>query len=55
MFFAIYLVLGGLICFCIFNLSFLVFVEIMSFGFYLVNFECGVNQAVDYSLVYSYP
>ena len=31
---------------------FQVFVEILSLSFYLVNFECGANLAVDHSLVY---
>ena len=39
--------------FCIFKSS--VLVEVLSFGFYLVNSECVVYLAVAHSLVYSYP
>ena len=31
------------------------FIEILSFGFCLVNFECNAYLIVDHSLVYSYP
>ena len=45
----------GLICFCIFKSSVLLFAEILSFSFFLVNSECDVYLPVDNSLVYSYP
>ena len=43
--------------FCIFKSVILVILgEILSFGFYLVNSECGASPAVDHSLVFgSYP
>ena len=45
-----------LICFCIFKSKILFLLEILSFGFDLVNSECGAYLAVNQSLVYgSYP
>ena len=37
------------------NQGFWFFVEILSFGYSLVNFECDAHLAVDHSLLYSYP
>ena len=47
-------VLVRLIYFCIFKRSVLFFVEILTFGFCLVTFECDAYLPVDHSLVYSY-
>ena len=47
-------VLVRLIYFCIFKWSVLLFVEILTFGFCLVTFECDAYLPVDHSLVYSY-
>ena len=43
---------AGLICFCVFKSGIFVFLEILSFGFYLVNSECGAYLTVDLGLVY---
>ena len=50
-----FMLVPGLICFCIFRSSVPVFVEILSFGFCLVIPEFGAYIAVDHSLVHSYP
>ena len=44
-----------LICFCIFRSSVKFSVEILSFSFCLVNFECDGYLPADHSSVYSHP
>ena len=49
-----FLLVLGFIDFCILSQKFLFFLEKLSFGFCLVNYDYGAHLAVDHSSVYSY-